>query len=154
MATDLFTVNEEELVDLVAYLMDWQRIRYVMVENEEHQLVGLISHRKVLRYLADYGPSTSEQGVSVKEIMIKEPITVTPETKTLEAINIMREHKIGSLPVVRDGSLLGLVTENEFKHIVDKLLNESLTEPDQMEAPLHDISGQDQKSSGQQIDYS
>ena len=128
MATDLFTVNEEELVDLVAYLMDWQRIRYVMVENEEHQLVGLISHRKILRYLADYGQSTVDKDVSVKEIMIKEPITVTPETKTLDAIQIMRERKIGSLPVVRDGLLLGLVTENEFKHIVNKLLDESLKE--------------------------
>src|SRR5258705_13630190 len=52
MLTDLFTVSEDDPVDLVANLMDWARIRQVPVEDKEHHLLGLVSHRAVLRTLA------------------------------------------------------------------------------------------------------
>jgi predicted transcriptional regulator len=57
MSTDLITVNEDELVELVACLMDWRHIRHIMVEDNQQRLVGLVSHRNVLRFLAEYGPS-------------------------------------------------------------------------------------------------
>lgn len=127
MSTDLFTVNEEELVELVACLMDWQRIRHVLVENNQHQLVGLVTHRSLLRYLAEFGPSKDgEDGVAVKEIMTKNPIAISPETSTIEAIRIMRSERIGALPVVREGQLVGVVTEREFMQIAGRLLEEGL----------------------------
>ena len=135
MNTDLFTVNEEELVEFLACLMDWQRIRHVLVEDNEHRLVGLVTHRSLLRYLADHktaAPGNQSQpdkteGIAVKDIMIRNPISVTPETPTIDAIHVMRKHKIGSLPVVREGRLVGLITEQEFIHIAGQLLDDSLT---------------------------
>ncbi len=135
MNTDLFTVNEEELVEFLACLMDWQRIRHVLVEDNEHRLVGLVTHRSLLRYLTDQksnaargdGPDTAKtEGVAVKDIMIRNPISVTPETPTIDAIHVMRKHKIGSLPVVREGRLVGLITEQEFIHVAGQLLDDSL----------------------------
>ncbi len=52
MSTDLLTVREDEPIDLVANLMDWHRIHHVPVEDNEHRLVGLVSHRPLLRFLA------------------------------------------------------------------------------------------------------
>jgi CBS domain-containing protein len=53
MTTDIFTVRPDDPVELVADLMSWERIRYVPVEDDKGRLVGLVSQRVVLRYLAD-----------------------------------------------------------------------------------------------------
>lgn len=127
MSTDLITVNEEELVELVACLMDWQRIRHVLVEDHDHRLVGLVTHRNLLRCLAEQGDSSpSKEGMPVKDIMVRDPISITPDTPTLEAVRIMRKNRIGALPIVRDGRLIGLITESDFIHIAGELLDDSL----------------------------
>ncbi len=46
--------------------------------------------------------------------MIKDPKTVGPDTKTLDAISIMHEKKIGCLPVLENDMLLGIVTEHDM----------------------------------------
>jgi CBS domain-containing protein len=53
-------------------------------------------------------------------------LTVTPETPTLDAIRLMRDHKIGCLPVVKDGKLVGVLTEGEFLDIAAELLEQNL----------------------------
>jgi CBS domain-containing protein len=62
--------------------------------------------------------------VAVKELMIKDPITATPETTSLEAIKLMVEHKIGCLPVIRGKQLIGIVTENDFVKCSNVLFHE------------------------------
>ncbi len=52
MTTDLITVGEDEPIDLVARLMDWHHIHHIPVEDERHRLLGLVSHRSLLRFLA------------------------------------------------------------------------------------------------------
>jgi CBS domain-containing protein len=64
----------------------------------------------------------------VSEIMTREPITVTPETPTVEAIAVMRKHGIAVLPVVREGRLVGVVTESDFMGIASVLLEQKLRE--------------------------
>jgi CBS domain-containing protein len=122
MATDLYTVHEDELVDLVACLMDWQRIRHVLVEDEAHRLVGLVSHRSLLRYLVNSPLGMEARRVPVSEIMVRDVVTVTPETRTEEAIRLMRTHGVGALPVVRDGYLAGIITERDFIEIAGEIL--------------------------------
>ena len=48
MNTDLFTVNEDELLELAAFLMDRKQIRHVAVEDHQHRLVGLVSEREFM----------------------------------------------------------------------------------------------------------
>jgi CBS domain-containing protein len=45
MSTDLFTVQPHDIVDLAANIMDWKKIRHLLVEDEDGRLVGLLSHR-------------------------------------------------------------------------------------------------------------
>ncbi|NNE33731.1 MAG: CBS domain-containing protein [Rhodothermales bacterium] len=125
MTTDLFTVNEEELVELVAHLMDWRRIRHVLVEDTEHRLVGLVTHRRVLRFLAGRAEDL-EKGIAVKEIMIKNPVTVTSDSMTADAIRLMKEKQISALPVLQDGLLVGIITERDFFAIAGGLLDDSM----------------------------
>jgi CBS domain-containing protein len=125
MTTELFTVHEEESIEFVARLMDWQRIRHVLVEDEQHRLVGLVSHRTLLRHMAERA-ETPEGGVPVKDIMVKDPISVSPDRPTLEAVEMMREHQIGALPVVREDRLVGIITERDFIQIAGNLLDDTL----------------------------
>ncbi|NNE10270.1 MAG: CBS domain-containing protein, partial [Gemmatimonadetes bacterium] len=127
MRTDIFTVSEEEIVDLVANLMDWEKIRHVPVEDNQNRLVGLVSHRSLLRYLASDRRSRDES-VPVREIMQKNPITTSPDASTLEAMEVMRRARIGCLPVVREGHLVGLLTERDFMEIAGQLIEEKLRE--------------------------
>ena len=127
MDTDLFTVHEQETVEFVAYLMDWQRIRHVLVEDHKHRLVGLVSHRSLLRHMAER-EKAPEGGMPVGEIMVRDPVSVPPDLPTVKAIELMREHQIGALPVVRDDQLVGIITESDFIDVAGKLLDERFGE--------------------------
>lgn len=121
MTTDLFTVQKDDLIELVAEIMDWRRIRYMPVENTKGELIGLISSRLLLRHFARRdGLQSGEQ--SVKDIMIDKPITVNPETPILEAMQKMRQNHIGCLPVVQGKELVGIITEMDFLRITARLL--------------------------------
>jgi len=128
MTTDLFTVNQDELVDVVACVMNWHHIRHVPVEDDDHQVVGLVTHRSLLRLLAENTSSDSQGPAPVSQIMYKEVITVHPETPTLEAIRTMKKHQISCLPVVdQSGRLVGIVTERDFMAIANHLVEAYLS---------------------------
>ena len=128
MTTDLFTVKKDELVDLAALLMDWKGVRQVPVEDEEHRLIGLLSYGSVLRALATTRVSEGDLTIPVRDLMDAAPATVAPETTTLEAIELMRERKLTSLPVVQDDVLVGIVSVSDFMPIAQRLLQEKLGE--------------------------
>ena len=125
MTTDIFTVRPDDPIELVSELMSWERIRHVPVEDEKGRLVGLVSYRGVLRYLTgltQYPPRPGSGTTAVQDIMKKELITVTPDTPTLEAIGLMKRYRIGCLPVVVDGHIVAVVTEEDFVDIAGKVL--------------------------------
>ena len=121
METDLFTVQKDDLVELVAEMMDWRRIRYMPVENSKGELSGLITSRLLLRYFND-PEKEAKKPSSVKSILIEDPLTVSPETTIVKAMRTMREHKIGCLPVVKDKELIGIITEMDFLRIAGSLI--------------------------------
>ncbi len=123
MSTELVTVSPDEVLELVACLMDWQSVHHIPVEDADHHLVGLISHRRLLRHLSQH---PSRQPVAVRQVMTTNVASVSPQTPSLEAIRLMKEHNITALPVVEDGILVGIVTEHDFLRIADKLLEDFL----------------------------
>jgi len=98
----------------------------VPVEDSEHRLVGLVSYRALLRLLASADGDPRWHEVAVADVMKKDPITVSPTMTTLRAIEVMREKRVGCLPVVSEGRLLGVVTEDDFMDIAGQLLEERL----------------------------
>ena len=126
MATDLFTVRPDDLVDLAASVMTWRHIRHVPVENNEGRLVGLVSHRALLKLLSSRAPD-NKGPVTVREIMTTDPLTVSSTTPTLEALEIMRRNRVGCLPVLDDGRLVGIVTSYDFLDASARLFKAQLT---------------------------
>lgn len=123
MTTELVTVSPDEVLELVACLMDWQQIHHIPVEDENHRLVGMISHRRLLRHLAQH---PGRRAVAVRDVMAADVVSVAPRTPSLDAIRLMKEKKITALPVVEDGILVGIVTEHDFLRVADKLLEDFL----------------------------
>ncbi len=126
MSTQLLTVRPEDLVDLAASMMDWEKIRHVPVEDDEGRLVGIVSHRALLRLVAR-GQGGIDQ-VVVKDIMRRDPVSVTPQTPTVEAMKLMRDRAVGSLPVVEGDKLVGIITEHDLIDVSAKLLERFLAE--------------------------
>jgi CBS domain-containing protein/gamma-glutamylcysteine synthetase len=123
MSTDLFTVQKDDLIELVAEIMDWRRIRYMPVENNKGELIGLISSRMLLRHFARCGKMNKQSGSTlVSDIMIEKPVTVTPETSIMDAMHKMQQQRIGCLPVVKGKELVGIITEMDFLRITSRLM--------------------------------
>ncbi len=124
MERDLFTVEPDDLIEMVADMMDWRKIRYMPVEDEKGELVGLISSRILLRHYTrqNKGDIMNRKANMVKDIMIKDPITVAPDTTLLDALQIMKDKGVGSLPVVKDKELMGIITETEFLRITGRVM--------------------------------
>lgn len=121
MTTDLFTVHADDAIEMVANLMHWERIRHVPVEDSAHRLVGIITQRSILRFLTGGGSTVD---TSVADLMRTDVTTVAPDTTTAEALGLMRRMRIGCLPVIQDGRLIGILTEEDFMGLASKLLEQ------------------------------
>lgn len=113
MTTELFVVNENDLVELVAKIMEWKSISHLPVVNGLNKITGLITKTN----LSNFVKKSDNDLIVAKDFMIKDLITVHPETSIIEAKLIMRKNNIGCLPVVDDHSLVGIFTKNDLKRI-------------------------------------
>lgn len=136
MSTDLFTVRPGDLVDLAACIMEWEHVRHVPVEDDAGKLVGLISQRDLL-HLISRGQGPGASSIAVREIMKQDPASVTPETPTLEAIEMMRKLRIGCLPVVRNERLVGIVTLYDILVLSARMLEKALKEDSENKEDNH-----------------
>lgn len=122
MTTDLITAHPSDIVELVADIINWRKIRYMPIEDSKGKLVGLISSRKLLQHYTSLKNSSEKGSLTVKEIMIKDPITVSPYHTVIEAMKLMEENQIGCLPVVKKNKLVGVVTEMDFLRLTSRLM--------------------------------
>jgi CBS domain-containing protein len=123
MDTELYTVHQDDSIELVAELMDYNNIRYTPVENEKGALIGLVSSRIILKNLVKKSLHPEKKEICVKEVMIKNPISIEPSKSITEAIEMMTEHDLGCLPVVQENELVGTITEKVFVQITSKLID-------------------------------
>jgi CBS domain-containing protein len=128
MTTDLFTVQPDDLIDLAASVMDWRHIRHVPVEDDAGRLVGLITHRQLIRLLTE-GKKRSG-AITVRDVMLKDPVAVSPSTSSLEAMEMMRAKRIGCLLVTDDDRLVGIVTSFDFLEASASLFIQHMSDAD------------------------
>jgi acetoin utilization protein AcuB len=110
-------------------LMRQEHIRRLPVVDKGGRLIGIVSDRDLL--LASPSPATSLSvweityllgKITVHDVMTKGVITVTEDTPLEDAARIMADSKIGGLPVVRDGALVGIITETDLFKLFLELL--------------------------------
>lgn len=110
-------------------LMRERRIRRLPVVDKKGKLIGIVSDRDLLHASPSDATSLSVwelnyllSKVTLKDVMTKNVITVTPETPVQEAARIMAEKKIGGLPVVQAGKVVGIITETDLFRVLLELL--------------------------------
>lgn len=121
MTTDLFTVQKDDIIELVAEMMDWRKIRYTPVEDTKGNLAGLVTSRLLLRHMIRNG-KLKEKVTMVKDIMVKNPATIGADATVFTAMKKMRDNKVGCLPVCNGKELIGIITEMDFLRISGRLM--------------------------------
>ena len=110
-------------------VMRESKVRRLPVLDKAGKLVGIVAEKDLL-YVSP-SPATSLSihelhylisKIKVQSVMTEDVITVTEYTPIEEAARIMADNKIGSLPVMRDGKLVGIITETDLFCIFLELL--------------------------------
>ena len=120
MDTNLLTVTKSDILEFAINLMEWKDVRYLPVE-QNGKLKGLISSKMIMNHLSTT-KKTEGKFTTVKDVMTNEPYTVSPDTGILDAMKIMKKNNVGCLPVVIKGELMGVITENHYMNITDRLM--------------------------------
>lgn len=121
------TLGPEDTLDLANDVISLGRIRHIPVVDAG-RLVGLLSERDLMGAAASHvfglkqkSKSALLKSVLIKDVMKKRVVTVAPETSIKDAAHLMADKKIGCVPVVSDGAIVGLVTTTDILRYVEKL---------------------------------
>lgn len=123
MKTNVITVRPDDPMRLAMDLMKRSRVRQLPV-LEGRKVVGIITDRDLREASASTATSLSVwelnyllDQIKVKELMTRDVITVSPESTVEEAARIIHNRKIGGLPVVEGGDLVGIITEVDLLEV-------------------------------------
>jgi acetoin utilization protein AcuB len=111
---------DTSLADAHTY-MEEQKVRHLPVIDKTGKLVGLITEGDLLKA----GPSSVTSlsvweirslldRITIKNVMVHDVITTTEDIPIEDAAHLMLDHKISCLPVVREGRLVGIITETDI----------------------------------------
>ena len=121
------TLKPEDTLDLANDVISLGRIRHIPVV-EEGRLVGIVTERDLIGAAASQifglkqkSKSALLKSVLIKEVMKKRVVTAAPETPIRDVAHLMAEKKIGCVPVVSAGVVVGLVTTTDILRYVESL---------------------------------
>ena len=131
MTTKVFTVEPNDPIDRVFFLIHYEKIRHLPVV-EKGKLVGIVSDRDLYKAL---GPRSNSKAVEMNKdntqlhvvdqkvayIMHRRVFTVTPATYASEAAAMMADHRIGALPVLENDKLVGILSATDILKVFSKL---------------------------------
>ncbi|RSK28195.1 CBS domain-containing protein [Bacillus sp. HMF5848] len=124
MKTEVACLTPTDTIATAIELMNSKRIRHVPIINEDNKLVGIISDRDV----RDASPSifhTNEFADDLQQplqsLMTTDVITGSPLDFVEEVAALFYEHRISCLPIVKDGMVVGIVTETDMLHTLVQL---------------------------------
>lgn len=135
MTTDVFTIRPDKNILVAEEMMQWAHIRHVPVVDQRGRLVGVVSHRDILRAsisqvasrVADAERHQHLGAISVAQMMHEPVQTVSPDALVQEAAGLMRRRKVGCLPVLEEDRLVGIVTEYDLLAVIERLPTKVLT---------------------------
>jgi CBS domain-containing protein len=121
MSTNPVTLQRNDSLAMAELFMQEPAVRHMPVVDDSGQICGILSQRDIFRGAllktlgyGDYLEDKMMDSMVVKEAMVTDVITTTPATPLEQAARTMIEHKIGCLPVVSKGELMGILTEEDF----------------------------------------
>jgi CBS domain-containing protein len=111
MKTDLYTLHDQEPIGLARAIMEWKHIRHLPIEDDHGNFTGLVTRTNLEDSAID------NDNDPVNTIMTTTLITVTQQTALDTAAKMLREYKIGCIPIVREEQIIGLLTDSDFREL-------------------------------------
>jgi CBS domain-containing protein len=126
MTCDTKTMRRNDKLSVADDLMKVGSFRHVVVlDDDSDDVVGIISHRDIfygaLAWSTGQGETAHQKSLNTipaKDVMNTEVITIAPQTPLADASQVMREKKIGCLPVIENRLLVGILTEGDLLAIL------------------------------------
>jgi len=129
MTRPVITVRPETPIQEALNLMRTEHIRRAPVVDGRGRLVGMVSERDLLHASPSEATSLSIweihyllSKIAVERVMARQVVTISEQTPIEEAARIMADNRLGGLPVVRDGEVVGIVTETDLFKVFLELL--------------------------------
>ena len=128
MSSNVVAVSEDTSIHDARKIMKAHKIRRLPVLKKD-KLVGLVTERMLLE--ASPSPATALSihelhyllaKMTVKDIMVRNPFTISPDMPAEEALQLGQEKGFGAFPIVEDGKLVGIATESDIVRIMTKIL--------------------------------
>ncbi len=128
MHKDLVSITKDERMTVAKKIMKEKNIRHLPVVDGK-KLIGLVTNMDIRK--AEASPATSLEirelhylldKITVGEIMTRNVITISPDISIEEATTLLHDNKIGCLPVVEDGNLVGMITENDVMEVLIEVM--------------------------------
>jgi len=124
MQDEVFTVRPDDMIDRVFFLLSYEKIRHLPVLDGRN-VIGIVSDRDLYKAL---GPKSKKRTVTrkpgetalhviprkVRHIMRRGVVTIDPAAEVSRAATMMARKKIGALPVVKKGRLVGIITATDI----------------------------------------
>lgn len=131
-STNVITASPADSIDKAISVMDEQMVHHLVVVNERQAPIGMVSDRDVListgwrlaverRALGGCSGCHTRGPTRVEQIMSRPVVTLPGNATPRQAAAMMRDRRIGAVPVVRDGRLAGIVTVHDLMSALDAL---------------------------------
>jgi acetoin utilization protein AcuB len=132
MTRDVVTLLDTDTLRAAVELELRRKVRHMPVLDAHGALVGIVTDRDIKRALpTPLSPPTPDEyeyildATHVGKVMTREPYTVGPGTPIADAIEKLLDQKIGGLPVVEGGALVGMFTQSDALRAFLALLKET-----------------------------
>lgn len=153
MTTNVVTINKEASIQEALALMKRDSIRHLPVVNASQKLIGWATDADLRGVLI----ASMLEELTLEDVMVRKPFIATPDMPLEEAAKLILEKKIGGLPVVEQGKLVGIITVIDillaFITMMGMLSKSSRLDVKAtgMESPLHEITHLIREHSGEVI---
>ncbi len=128
MTTDVITVPLSATLAEARSLMQKNRFHHLPVVNDSGDFVGLLTQTDVLAatdsILRDAENRLHATNIPIEDVMVRNVVTVNENASLRQAALFLEKHRIGCLPVVRKGKLVGIITDTDFVAVAINLLEQ------------------------------
>jgi CBS domain-containing protein len=126
MNPEVFVVQENEQVGHARNLMLTHGISRIVVVDGNGKPVGMVTEKDITRKLKGNGPKWKSRPIdkiSIRRIMSTDPITTSPTDEIHTVIELLIKKNIGSIPVVDEEGIAGIVTKTDLMKVYTEKLN-------------------------------
>lgn len=129
MTTDVISISRDLKVDVAIETMRANSIRRLPVMSSTDRLIGIITIDQAMLAMPKgssfYAESSDDSVPTVNDVMTDYVYTIEPDVPVGLAARKMVDHTVGALPVVEDGSVIGIVTESDlFRYLATQMDDE------------------------------